>query len=250
MKLQDSKINYLENWMIKIKRSNSPKRLVDNPDDIDRYNHEEVVSELWEMQYEKCCYCEMSLPENGHLKAVEHFKPKSIFTGHVNQWSNLLLACSQCNGAKSNKYPIILSNSEGDPAVIYMNEESQEQSALIDPSDDNINPEEHIEFNVDDDEDDWGLPINLTVEGKETIEVTGISNRFFVKKRRTYYREVLYEAYMNLLTHRDSRNREALTETKSRFESFLSSNHEFAGFARSFARKKHKPLNELGINIP
>lgn len=56
------------------------------------------------MQHGKCCYCEQKIPKEGHQKAVEHFKPKSIFKYFINDWDNLLLACPQCNGKKSDKF--------------------------------------------------------------------------------------------------------------------------------------------------
>ncbi|NER04208.1 MAG: hypothetical protein F6K17_17105 [Okeania sp. SIO3C4] len=68
----------------------------------------------------KCFYCE-SKPENGAKLEVEHYRPKGAVdkkdTAGVenkgyfwlgNEWSNLLLACSDCNGksAKGNRFPI------------------------------------------------------------------------------------------------------------------------------------------------
>ena len=47
-----------------------------------------------------CAYCEETCPGE-----VEHFKPKSRFPELVYEWSNWLIACRYCNGAKSNEWP-------------------------------------------------------------------------------------------------------------------------------------------------
>ena len=106
--------------MIFIVRSDVPKTLLGKTHEGDHYNKPQVVEALWEMQHGKCCYCEIDLPKKGHLKAVEHFAPKSIFKGLRNEWENLLLACSLCNGEKSNKYSVILSDKENVDKVIYI----------------------------------------------------------------------------------------------------------------------------------
>ena len=236
--------------MIKIERSESPQRLVDNPNDVNRYNHKEVVSALWNMQNKKCCYCEMYIPETGHLKNVEHSRPRSIFPEQTNEWTNLLLACSQCNGSKSDKYPVILSDSDNDPAVIYMHEHTDEEPAIIDPSNEEINPEDHISFKVDDGEEDWGLPIHMSERGHFTIEVTGIYKDFYIKRRRMYYLNVLGRAYRTLLMDDVVGDQAALTESRRHFERLLSPHHKFTGFARSFARSKERNITELGVIVP
>ncbi len=96
--------------MIKIRRTPCPAILLGKTPEGTHYNKTEVVSALWAMQHGKCCYCERRLPETGHLKAVEHFRPKSVFPELRNEWRNLLLACSQCNGQKADKFPEIPSD--------------------------------------------------------------------------------------------------------------------------------------------
>ena len=84
--------------MIYIQRTECPESLKNSPLAGTKYNTKPVVKALVEMQYYKCCYCEMPIPSRGHLKAVEHFEPKSVFKLKTNDWNNLLLACAQCNG--------------------------------------------------------------------------------------------------------------------------------------------------------
>ena len=47
-----------------------------------------------------CAYC-----EEGCRGEVEHFRPRSQFPELVYEWSNLLLACHDCNHAKGPKWP-------------------------------------------------------------------------------------------------------------------------------------------------
>ena len=139
--------------MIRIKRSSCPAVLrgaaADSAAaDSDRYRHPDVVRELWEMQREKCCYCERKIPDTGHAKAVEHFAPKSVFKARRNHWSNLLLACSQCNGKKGSKFPVMLTENAHEEKILYVKKAGKNPPALIDPSG-KINPEAHLDYRVD-----------------------------------------------------------------------------------------------------
>ncbi|MCH7591776.1 MAG: HNH endonuclease, partial [Planctomycetes bacterium] len=80
------------------------------------YQDRRVVSELWKMQRHKCCYCESVIPELGHAKAIEHFRPQALFPSKRNEWKNLLLACAQCNGLKSDEFPVVVLGCD-EPAI-------------------------------------------------------------------------------------------------------------------------------------
>jgi len=247
--------------MIKIKRSKCPSILKNSNWEETYYNKEEVVKALWEMQNGKCCYCEQKIPDNGHLKAVEHFEPKSVFKGRTNDWKNLLLACSQCNGKKSNKFPIELTNEYGEVKVIYIKKEDPKKiksksknTLLINPSNPKINPEEHIDFHVDDIKEEFELiglskPKNNSKEGLETITVIGLDGDYYTGRRRDFYLKTLQFIYHKLLSAKNAQDDVILKDTKDFFTLYMSSKNEFAGFARSFAR--YRKLDErFGLNIP
>lgn len=237
--------------MIKIERYECPPVLEDSPSDGDKYRCREVVRNLWEMQREKCCYCEQKIPPEGHSKAVEHFKPKSIFKYLRNDWRNLLLACPQCNGKKSDRFPVELTEESGETKVIYIKTESDAEPLIIDPSNPRIDPEEHIDFIVDDRDDEYGLIIarNNSKLGQQTIDVVGLYLKFYTDKRRNYYIKTLMQYYVTLLMAR-SQNNDAMVESyKDRFKMSMSAKEEFAAFARAFARDKQLDLR-FGINIP
>lgn len=50
----------------------------------------------------RCGYCEDSVGNE-----VEHIKPKDLYPERVFVWENYLLACGQCNRAKSNRFSVI-----------------------------------------------------------------------------------------------------------------------------------------------
>ena len=55
-----------------------------------------------------CSYCERTIPVN---LAVEHKRPKQKYPELDREWSNLLLACGNCNSCKGEREPV-----GGDPA--------------------------------------------------------------------------------------------------------------------------------------
>ena len=237
--------------MIKIRRSDCPDVLKNSPSDGTRYNKAQVVKALWKMQHEKCCYCEQKIPQEGHLKTVEHFRPQSVFRGLKNDWKNLLLACAQCNGKKSDKFPIELTDDSGNPKVVYLKTDSNGNPLIIDPSVPDIDPEEHIDFIVDDKHEDYGIAFakNDSDLGQTTIQVIGLYRSYYTRKRKYFYRRILLQYYMILLNAKEENDGLTLQIYKDHFKLLLSAREEFSAFARAFAR--HKRLQErFGVRIP
>ena len=78
---------------------------------IDHYNHgvgskptdshwRRFHPDLARVFFGICAYCEEFTPGE-----VDHFRPKSKFPHLVYSWSNWLLACHDCNRAKSDRWP-------------------------------------------------------------------------------------------------------------------------------------------------
>ena len=235
--------------MIRIERSSCPAVLRGAAADSYRYRHPDVVCELWKMQREKCCYCERKIPDNGHAKAVEHFAPKSVFKARRNHWSNLLLACSQCNGKKSSKFPVMLTENPHEEKILYVKKARKNPPALIDPSG-NINPEAHLDYHVELKDDLFGQvrPRGGSLLGKTTISVTGIGEAFFFRRRRSHVR-TLSIAFLNLDSAREIDDENRIAAARNHFENLLSSGSEFAGLAREFARKM-KLDTKYGLTVP
>ena len=160
--------------MIKVNRRLCPDALREAPTEGDHYNKPAIVDTLWNMQHGKCCYCEKKVPNEGHEKTVEHFRPKAdaYYPELRNAWNNLLLACTGCNGKKSSHFPT----------------DENEIPLLIDPSDPHIDPEEHLDFIVDihNDEilDGAIIEKNSSSLGRTTIDTVGINRKHYIEMRR------------------------------------------------------------------
>ena len=201
------------------------------------------------MQHEKCCYCEMKIPHEGHLKAVEHFKPKSVYKSLTNNWKNLLLVCAQCNGKKSDGFPIQLTDSIDEAKVLYaQSKKVKGEPVLIDPSKED--PEEHLDFELDVTKETLGLivPKNNSERGAKTIQVIGLFGQFYTKRHRKYILETLLYRFAALRMAKDNQDNSFANEHKSRFEQWMQENCEYAGLTRAFAR--HYGFDKYEIKIP
>ncbi|GBD96757.1 hypothetical protein BMS3Abin06_01643 [bacterium BMS3Abin06] len=236
--------------MIKINRANCPDILKDSPSEGTHYNKKQVVKALWNMQHKKCCYCEQKIPEEGHLKAVEHFCPKATFSYLKNDWKNLLLACAQCNGRKASEFPVKLSSNSNKPKVLYLKIASDGNPLIIDPSNPNIDPEEHIDFIVDDRDTKYGCTIakNNSYLGMTTIKAIGLNRRYYTDERKFFYRKMLLVYYQMLIDAEGEKDEMLLQTYKDKFKLLLSARGKFSALARTFAR--HKRLDKrFGISI-
>jgi 5-methylcytosine-specific restriction endonuclease McrA len=68
-----------------------------------KYNHPDVRQALDAMYRNLCCYCESQV---GAVRAdeIEHRRPVKRFPARAFVWENVHLACSGCNGSKSDKW--------------------------------------------------------------------------------------------------------------------------------------------------
>ena len=239
--------------MIEIKRTPCPTVLKNAASDSDRYRHPAVVRELWEMQSGKCCYCEQKIPKQGHAKAVEHFAPKSVFEAQRNHWPNLLLACAQCNGKKSDKFPVMLTDNPDEVKLIYVKKTNKKGTgekapALIDPSE-KTNPEAHLTYRIDLRTDGPFVgqmyPRKGSLQGKVTISVIGLDQTFYHERRRTHFMTLML-TYIELLEASDEDRRNTVL---LRFENLISRGGQFAGLAREFAREWKLDV-DFGLDIP
>lgn len=237
--------------MIRIRRSECPETLAKARPEGTHYNKSAIVSALWTMQHGKCCYCERRLPEHGHLKAVEHFRPKAIFKGLRNEWRNLLLACSQCNGKKSNKFPAILSHEFNEDKVLYLD---RQQPAILDPSDPKIDPEDHIDFDFSGLEwmDSFAVIMarDRSTLGEKTIQTIGLDTDFYTRERRARYRRVILTSYLNLLEALDNGDPDQVQVQRQSFELLMAPHSPFAGLARAFGRFRKLERPPVSLKIP
>lgn len=222
--------------MIKIRRAECPSALVDASSDRKQYDHPDVVARLHDMQNKKCCYCEKYIEKEGHEQAIEHFRPKApnMYPNLQNEWKNLLHSCAFCNGAKWCHFPV---DEDGGPL-------------LIDPSDEEMDPEDVFGVNVDDEDDlNFGRMVirheRFRRRGETTSDILKLNLIARRRDRRSDYIR-LFEAYVDIAEARDDivKRQKVIA-----FEGMLGANNRYAAFARAFARAKDLP-ERFGVRIP
>ena len=185
---------------------------------------------LHDMQRGKCCYCENYIPNGGGGQEVEHYWPKSICECHRNEWTNLLLACGECNRAKWDQFPM----------------SEDREPLLLDPSDPDVDPEHHIEFFVSKKQSihelpqGFALPRGHSTRGKESIRVVKLYGEHHLKRRR----EVLSRLrLLHQMLRREVRrlasgsgDAEEIGRLKNELLEACGDDKAYAGLARTFYR--------------
>jgi len=118
---------------------------------------------------------------------------------------------------------------------------------LIDPSDPAIDPEDHLDFNVDDNDDsNFGriFAKNVSQFGATTIETIGLDLVARRRERVSGYKN-LYGAFIDILEAHDETTRQQKVHA---FEAMLGANNEHAAFARAFAHRKRLDTR-FGVRI-
>lgn len=238
--------------MISIKRESCPDFLRSS-ESATAYRDARVVKVLWHMQHEKCCYCEVKIPGEGHGKAVEHWHPKAIFKGKMNEWDNLLLACPHCNGAKAEQFPIVIMGELSTPKVLYLKTADGGDPAIIDPSDGQTDPEDFIDFVVELNTREVGLAKGKSrgdddLRGQTTIEVVGLYRDFYRQMHARFIRTMMKEL---CLMGDAEENGDELQVTLSlrQFEIWVSTKNKYSAVARAFARR-YKIDTHYDLQIP
>lgn len=237
--------------MIRIERTECPACLTDAASEGSAFRKKEVVEALWRMQNGKCCYSEMLIPSEGHGKAVEHFHPQSIFGWRRNDWDNMLLVCPQCNGRKSDRFPVMLTINEDETKIVYLQSPSDAMPAIIDPSDPTDDPAQHLTYVLDDSDPLYGqvIPRNNSARGRLTIEVTGIDDDVFFRERFGRLIDTLDVLYRNILRAKRDGDQDALNGYLLTLVDYLKSKAKFAGLAREYARYK-KLDKHFAVQVP
>lgn len=206
------------------------------------------------MQNQKCCYCESEIPESGHSKAVEHFRPQAIFPSKRNEWKNLLLACAQCNGHKSDKFPVAVLGSNNTVKVLQARQEESGRPAILDPCDSSADPEDHLDFVFGLNDPLLGLVVGIdrngrrSALGQRTITVVGLDSAYFRGKYATFITS-MYREFTRILDAANTKNSNGVRESRRQFEQWMAAGNEFAGVARAFVRSNDQ-LTKLGVKVP
>lgn len=159
------------------------------------YGAVEVKEHLKAIQHDKCCFCESKISHVA-FGDVEHFRPKKAVRQAAEQperkpgyywlayeWSNLYLACEECNRRhKRNLFPL-----EDDAcralSHVHASQLDEERPLFIDPG--REDPSEHLEFRRA-----YVGAVSGSARGRATIEALSL-NRPPLRDRRLERRELL-----------------------------------------------------------
>lgn len=195
----------------------------------------------------KCYFCESHLPRRD--LHIEHFHPKNGFKKSRDSdeeypgyywlaydWDNLLLGCSECNGIKGTIFPLA---NEGRRAHSHRDRDkvSLENPLLINPTEENKDPRDHIRF-LDD------APDPQDRKGQKTIELLRLDGgkegkeRPFLKEKRLNlwnilrFRRGVYEKAK--LHCDDAKWKQLADEARDYLEKATLPESEFSSMAQDF----------------
>lgn len=227
--------------MIKINREDTPPILQNIPRRQSYYNDLRVTSVLNIMQNSKCAYCEKNIENDFE---VDHYNPKEEYSigivngkkqynwDQANRWENLLLSCRKCNRTKSSKPPF-----------------AGASRIIIDPT--ISDPERFIDFKVLNGQTDKikvvVFPKNNSLIGKSTIEKLQLNLRFKDHTGPLAIRAIDFDNwFLKLIVNirRGINENNAACQILIRdINSSMLSNYNYAGFARSFFRRRLEYFN-------
>lgn len=149
--------------------------------DGDIYGHPEVKQLLYEIQSEKCVFCETNFTHDSPGD-IEHFRPKSLYYWLAYDWKNLFLSCEICNRTyKRNKFPLLNPADQN-----HSHHDSRtENPFFVHPADEK--PEEFISFRGE-----IIYAVNADVRGKETIKGMGLDRVKLENDRRNHLKTLKY----------------------------------------------------------
>lgn len=214
-------------------------------DDFDRkvYGSMSVKKALFEMQHEKCCYCEKSC--ECEYEDVEHFRPKTEairargvkapgYWWLAYSFENLLFACRQCNATKSSKFPL----APGARALVPEEDPrtTPEQALLLDPTRDR--PEDHLTFKRLPKKGYQVAPRNASERGKKTIEVLGLDRDSLTRRRLKYYKKHLKSLIARFKRARANGDSACIRECRGEARELIKADAEFSLFTRTILAEK------------
>ena len=175
------------------------------------YKHPSVKEALLIIYHAKCAYCESTITHSAPLQ-VEHYRPKAdvdkkdlqigeIHKGYYwlgNEWSNLLLACQNCNGqgAKGIRFPIqgvrILSH-PADPLHFSIQHQSMQEEIPLLLNPELLDPLDHLQL------DQHGQMQGKTIFGATSIDIYKLNRDGLIIRRLKIIQEFVNRINKQLL---------------------------------------------------
>lgn len=212
------------------------------------YGHKTVKEALILAQHDKCFLCESKISAIAYGD-VEHFRPKKAFrqdeTDDLNYpgyywlayaWGNLFLSCQICNQQfKKNYFP--LENSEERKDISHLYDWRNEKTLLINPANEDENPEHFISFRVDEISGVVSFAIDENLKGNTTIKFGGLNRPALCEKRMGLLKPLLTIYELATKNHPQPESNEAKDLLKQAITAFTQDSAEFAGMFRCLVQR-------------
>jgi uncharacterized protein (TIGR02646 family) len=199
--------------MIRVKKSISEPAALQTT-----YNHPDVCEQLLKDQNDKCYICERRVVTDYQ---VDHLQSQHHYPALKKEWSNLFIACSYCNGRKSDNDNILNPSKHNIEEIIIHQNDFQTKKVLFSSTDDSLEASKTIE-----------LLLQL-FNGKEDI------GRNFKEKR--FYEEFLRK--INLFLKKANEYISGNPAYKETIDEELREESEFLGFKYHII-KSNRTLND------
>jgi uncharacterized protein (TIGR02646 family) len=200
--------------MIRIKKSISgPSALQTN------YNHQDVCKQLLKDQNDKCYICEQRVVTDYQ---VDHLQSQHHYPELKQEWANLFIACSYCNGRKSDQYDAILNPSHHNiEEIIIHDNDFVNKKVLFSSTDSSLGVNKTMEL------------LSQLFNGKKDIGRNFKEKRFYEEflMKISLFHKIVNEYISGNLTYREAIDEELREES------------EFLGFKYNII-KNNRILNE------
>lgn len=251
----------LELAVVRQKNLNRLRALCRQPVSDDIKGYDIVAEKLWEAQYAKCCYCEVSIP--CPYNDVEHFRPKAkaerspgCNSNHgywwlAYTWENMLFSCPSCNrSSKNTKFPLAV----GSTSLTAENDApGNEQPLLINPAE--INPTSLIGYvevknSLNPNIKRWrAISIGNSVLAKQSIEIYGLNEIDRVEMRDRHYERQLKRKIFTLRRAVEANDIEKIKSQYEDFEEMFSAKQPHALFSFSVFSEKFSDVDFKNFGV-
>jgi uncharacterized protein (TIGR02646 family) len=195
------------------------------------YKSEPIKSALFTIYHGKCAFCEQRVERF----QVEHFRPKSSYFWLAFSWDNLLYACPDCNGYKSDSFDLFQNKATIPSNFNEINTISQTYDAIEEPK--LVNPErENVEHLLLFQRD--GLIFSENIRVKYTISICKIDRDYLNDYRKKILDDFEKEIQSEMAENQTKIELKLAIDTLIRrfIRKSTVSNNEFIAFRR-FASK-------------
>lgn len=213
------------------------------------YGDPEIKEALWQMQHEKCCYCEREYePKHSH---VDHYRPKARAiradgTADEGYWwlayrfENLYFSCRICNEYKHDHFPLDPGSTPLVPETAPWSDPHDERPLLLDPGQGDI--EAHLTYEKLPSGEYQIAPIDGSPSGRETIDRLKLDRddltRLRNKYRRKHIKPVLLRYQEAVAEGNDGARIDALRDARR----LIADDAQYALLARVVFRAAFVPL--------